>query len=303
MSATVAAVVVTYNRKELLLENIESLLAQTKKDVLDVVIVDNASTDGTAEALAPYIEAGSIIYQNTGSNLGGAGGFQYGIRYAAERHYEFIWVMDDDCMPTPDALEQLLLCHDKLEGKYGYLSSKVLWKDGNICQMNVQRRTLTKNVEDFESELVPITMASFVSMFMQVSTVREVGLPIKEFFIWTDDWEYTRRISKKYPCYLANGSVVVHKSAVNIGANIEVDDEARLDRYRLRYRNDLYLYRQEGFKGFVYGTCRLGLHTMRVLLKAKSKRWKRIKMVWGGTKDGLKFKPAVEYVKTEEETI
>ena len=47
----VAAVVVTYNRKALLLENIESLLSQTKKDVLDIYVIDNASTDGTEKEL------------------------------------------------------------------------------------------------------------------------------------------------------------------------------------------------------------------------------------------------------------
>ena len=104
----IAAVVVTYNRKALLLENIESLLSQTVSDLLDIVIVDNASTDGTKEALGKYVSNEKIIYKNTGANLGGAGGFQYGIRYAAENGYEYVWVMDDDCMPTSTALENFL---------------------------------------------------------------------------------------------------------------------------------------------------------------------------------------------------
>ena len=69
---TIAAVVVTYNRKELLCECIEGLLAQTKR-VDAIYIIDNASTDGTKEALGAYVEAGSIVYVNTGANLGGAG--------------------------------------------------------------------------------------------------------------------------------------------------------------------------------------------------------------------------------------
>ena len=93
-----AAIVVTYNRKELLLQNIEALLKQTVRNQLEIVIIDNASTDGTFEAIKRYVDKGEIIYINTGSNLGGAGGFQYGIRYAAEHDSEFVCVMDDDCI-------------------------------------------------------------------------------------------------------------------------------------------------------------------------------------------------------------
>ena len=72
-----AAVVVTYNRKDLLLKNIEALTAQTRKDLLDILIIDNASTDGTKGQLKSYIDTNRIIYENTGANLGGAGGFHH----------------------------------------------------------------------------------------------------------------------------------------------------------------------------------------------------------------------------------
>lgn len=288
------AVVVTYNRIKLLLENINCLLAQSVKD-LDILVIDNNSTDGTGEALQSYIDNKQILYHNTGKNLGGAGGFQLGIKLAAEAGYKYIWVMDDDCMPETDALAQLLIADEKLCGNYGFLASKVLWKDGSICAMNVQRRTLTKNVKDFSEELISVKMSSFVSFFVKSETVCELGLPIKEFFIWTDDWEYTRRISKKYPCYLVTGSVVVHKSNANIGANISNDSLDRLDRYRYLYRNDVYLYRREGIKGFFYELFRLNLHALKTLFKAKNKRFKRIKIIFGGSISGLKFNPKIEF--------
>ncbi len=293
----VAAVVVTYNRKQLLKENIECLLSQDSKDCLDVLIIDNASTDNTREYISEFIEEGKIKYYNTGANLGGAGGFHYGIKLAAENEYDYVWVMDDDCMPTETALSEFLKTDEKLDGNYGFLSSKVLWKDNNICKMNVQRRTLTKCVSDFSSELVSVAMASFVSLFIPVSVIKELGLPIKEFFIWTDDWEYTRRISRKYKCYLNNTSVVVHKSASNIGANIATDTVERLDRYKMLYRNDVYLYRREGIVGFCYEAVRLTAHFIRVLLKAKDNKKKRIKYIIEGTKSGFSFKPDIEYVK------
>ena len=297
MSKRTAAIVVTFNRKELLKENIENLFAQTKKHLLDIVIIDNASTDGTKEYISDYINDGKITYINTGSNLGGAGGFQFGIKYAAEKDYTFVWIMDDDCMPTPTALEEFLKYDEKLNGNYGFLSSKVLWKDNSICKMNVQRETLTKYVEDFEKEKIEILMASFVSCFIPINVVKDIGLPIKEFFIWTDDWEYTRRISLKYKSYLVPSSVCIHKSNANFGANIATDGPDRLDRYNYLYRNDVYLYRREGIKGFAYESVRLTSHILRVLFKAKDNKMKRIKLIVRGTKNGFKFKPEIEYVK------
>ncbi len=244
----IAAVVVTYNRKVLLRENITHLLKQTKAEMLDVLVIDNASTDGT-KAYIDDLLSDRVVYINTGANLGGAGGFQYGIRYAAEHDYDYIWVMDDDCMPTETALEQFLLYDEKLNGNYGFLSSKVLWKDGSICNMNIQKESISRKVSDFDTEIVSIISSTFVSMFFSVNIVKKVGLPIKEFFIWCDDLEYSRRISLQYPCYLINSSVVMHKTENNVGSNIALDDYARLNRYNYAYRNEVYFFRREAIKG------------------------------------------------------
>ena len=295
MKKRIAAVVVTFNRKELLKENIESLLAQ-KPVVPDIIIIDNHSTDGTKESIEQYINKGLIQYYDTGSNLGGAGGFSYGIKTAALNNYDYIWVMDDDCMPTSSALSALMKADNKLNGDYGFLSSKVLWKDGSLCTMNLQRDTLTHTIKRFDKELQPVVMASFVSLFVPTSIVAEFGLPIKEFFIWTDDWEFTRRISRKYPCYVVADSVVVHKSKNNIGANIATESKERLDRFNYLYRNDVYLYRREGIRGFCYEAARLSYHVIKVLIKSKDSKGRRIKKILSGTKEGLKFKPPIEYI-------
>jgi GT2 family glycosyltransferase len=299
-SCRVAAVIVTYNRCELLLECIDHLLKQSAAVVLDVLVIDNASTDNTFEQLNPLVQRGDITYINTGSNLGGAGGFQRGIREATERGYGWVWVMDDDCMPREDSLEALLNADAELAGNYGFLSSKVLWRDGSLSVMNVQRTGLGKDVQDFDSPLIPVEFASFVSCFMKCSVVRELGLPIKEFFIWTDDWEYTRRISLKHPCYLVNGSVVVHKSAQNIGANVADETPDRLNRFERMYRNDVVLYRREGVRGFFYEAARLLVHSLRVLVRSKDSKSRRLSAIWGGTKAGMSFYPTVEYCKEED---
>ena len=239
----VAAVVVTFNRIDLLKQCVEALLKQNYP--CDILLVNNNSTDGTEEwALELVNKFDNIKYHNTGANLGGAGGFNYGMRWAVEAGYEFVWVMDDDCMPKANCLEVFLDYEREHSGEYGFLSSKVLWQDQSICVMNAPRAGVYSNNKDFDSKTVRISMASFVSLFVPVRIIKKVGLPIKDFFIWTDDWEFTRRISLKYPCYLLNESVVIHKSKSNIGANIATDSIDRLDRFFYLYRNDVYLYRR-----------------------------------------------------------
>lgn len=289
----IAAVVVTYNRRELLAENIRRLLAQSRP--ADIIVIDNNSTDDTRARIEPLIAEGRITYINTGENLGGAGGFAFGINEAVCRGYEYVWVMDDDCMPTEDALDRLMAADAALGGNYGFLSGRAIWKDGSPCVMNVQRRTLTRPLGKFDKDVVPVVMASFVSLLVKSSVVREVGLPIKEFFIWTDDWEFTRRISRKYPCYAVADSIVVHMSRANIGANIASDSADRLDRYEYLYRNDVYLYSREGIKGFLYECARLTVHFFKILLTARGDRRKRIAIMLRGTKRGLKFKPEVRF--------
>lgn len=293
----VATIVVTYNRKALLKECINSLLSQTAFN--DIFIIDNNSTDGTYEAIQSYTNHKNINYINTGSNLGGAGGFQYGIKLVAKMDYDYVWIMDDDCIPTNTALSELLKADKKLNHNYGFLSSKALWTNNQLCTMNIQRKTLTKNITDFAAKLIPATLASFVSLFIPMKVIREVGLPIKEFFIWTDDWEYTRRISMKYPCYVVTDSVVIHKTKTNVGANIATDVPDRITRYRYLYRNDVYFYKREGIKGYGYEFVRLGDHILRVLFKAKNNKCKRLQMIFQGTAEGFRFRPSIEYVKVE----
>ena len=294
MKEKTATIVVTFNRKELLQKNIESLLAQTQKDFLDILIIDNASTDGTKEAISDYIDRGVIQYFNTGTNLGGAGGFNFGIRKATEMGYGTLWILDDDTIPTPTAFEQLRKKDQELKDDYGFLSSKVLWKDGSICTMNIQKESKWKRLKEFDTEK-PIQYASFVSLFLRGDTVREVGLPYKEFFIWADDWEYTRRISKTKRCYYVPSSVVNHWCSSNVGADIITSSADRIERFNYMYRNDVVLYRQDGLEGGFYLWLRNNIHRLRILMKSDNKG-KKLEIIRKGTREGKEFYPQKEYV-------
>lgn len=291
-----ATVVVTYNRIELLKDCIAHLQAQTVP--VDIIVVDNASTDGTAELFAQPQDG--ILYFNTGANLGGAGGFNFGMRKAVELGYEYVWVMDDDTMPEPDALEKLLEADKLLDGNYGWLSSLALWKDGTECKMNRQKI----KPKDFEHlhlmqyGIISAEQATFVSLFLKTVTVKKIGLPIKEFFIWGDDIEFTRRISvlNKMPCFLVGPSVVIHAMNSNNGSRISEDMPERLDRYRYAFRNEAFFYRKEGPGRFCYYLAKCCKHILLVILKSKSYRFKRLSIIISSMVKGLFFNPKIEYI-------
>ena len=292
MTNSVAAVVVTYNRRALLAECIDCLRGQTAP--VDILVIDNASTDGTGDMLRDMAARGELVYENTGGNLGGAGGFQRGMELAVKLGYEYLWVMDDDSMPTPTALEALLDAAGRV-GEFGYLSGKTLWTDGSVCRMNVQRDLKLHNIGDFSRPLIPSGAATFVSLLVPAAVVRRVGLPIGEFFIWADDLEFTRRVSRLYPCWVVTGSVTVHKCRTNNGGNISTDEPGRIGRYRLAYRNEVVLYRREGPRGWARLLLRTPLHILRVLAKSKGEKRQRIRAILGGTLAGLRFNPPIEY--------
>lgn len=98
----IATIVVTYNRKEKLIRCLQHIQDQNLST--DIIVIDNMSTDGTQEVLKSLIQNHKIIYKRLEKNIGGAGGFSEGIKYAYNLGYEYFWVMDDDCMPKQDAL-------------------------------------------------------------------------------------------------------------------------------------------------------------------------------------------------------
>ena len=296
----VAAVVVTYNRLALLKECVRALRAQTR--ACDILIVDNASTDGTAE----WLEAQPGLFsRNTGGNLGGAGGFNYGMRWAVEAGFDCVWVMDDDTLPKADALEKLLEADGLLKGDYGWLSSVALWTDGSECKMN--RQKLKKSYYDYSPllkyGLVQAEQATFVSLFLRRETILRVGLPIREFFIWGDDIEFTRRIAVRAetPCFLVGGSQVVHATKNNGDSNIALDDPTRMERYFYAFRNETYLYRQEGLKGILYCTARRGRDLLRIIANGKP-RALRLSALAKGILAGFQFDPKVEWITEKRKT-
>ena len=294
----VLAVVVTHNRLELLKKCLDSLVSQTYP--CDIFVIDNASDDGTEKCLK-QMDDDRVRFYRSENNIGGAGGFQYGIRHGVEEGYSYIWVMDDDCIPSRVALEKLIEADEVLggPGSYGFLSSAVLWTDGRECMMNRQKiaRDAHKKVELIKDGLVSIIQATFVSLFLPTETVRCVGLPYKEYFIWGDDIEYTRRIAirHKMRSYLAGQSQVVHAMKNNVGSDISADDLSRMPRYRLAVRNEWFTYHKEGLYGICFYHFRCLRSFFRICTKSKDHRLTRLKALFDGMVAGPFFRPKLEY--------
>ena len=299
----VVAIVVTYNRKEFLKKCINALLSQEEKNLCDILVIDNASTDGTKEDLNEYVNSNQIIYRNTERNIGGAGGFNFGVKEAIKLGYKYMWLMDDDCIVYNDSLKELLIADEQLGGKYGFLSSVVLWRDGTVCNMNKQKikSDWYKKEDLLKYGLLNTYYATFVSFFIRSEVVKEIGLPIKEFFIWGDDVEYTNRISKKFDCFIVGKSQVLHDTKNNEGSNIARDEISRLNRYKYAYRNEMYIAKKNGAKGVLRQFAKICLHLCRVLLKNKNgHRLKKWFIIIGSSIKGIFFNPKIEYVEEDK---
>ncbi len=210
----VVAVVVTYNRRDLVLESLAALDAQARRPDA-VIVVDNASTDGTPEAVRAL--EGDVILHELERNTGGAGGFAYGIAAALRSAADLIWLMDDDTVPEPDALAALLDARANYrEMRPALVASRVVWTDGRDHPMNTPRpKPLMKPVEREAADAVgcvPVRSASFVSVLVDADICRQRGAPVADYFLWNDDFEFTTRILRGNVGLLCPQSVVVHKT-------------------------------------------------------------------------------------------
>ena len=209
----VAAVVVTFNRRELLLESLQAIEAQARRPDV-VIVVDNASTDGTADAVRdrPGIEL-HVLARNTG----GAGGFAYGIAAALRADAGLIWLMDDDTVPEPDALAALLDARANYRGaRPALVASRVVWTDGRDHPMNTPRpKPLVGAGERAAADWVgciPVRSASFVSILIDADVCKRRGSPVADYFLWNDDFEFSTRVLRGNIGLLCPQSVVVHKT-------------------------------------------------------------------------------------------
>ena len=199
---SVAVVVVTHDRADLLVAMLDGIAAQTHLPDA-VIVVDNASADHTPEVLAQRMARADlpleVIRQD---NLGGAGGFHRGVRAAYDQGFDRVWLMDDDVVPAPGCLAALLAVdEDCLIAVREDLSGALVEKAAvdfdlrNPLAIKPKRATVDSTYADRASmpALVEVHNVAFEGFMARRSVIEEIGFPDPAFFIFYDDAEYAVR--------------------------------------------------------------------------------------------------------------
>ncbi|WP_301133853.1 glycosyltransferase family 2 protein [Microbacterium aurantiacum] len=273
-----AAVVVTFNRLEKLKTVISSIEAQSHP-VSTLFVIDNASTDGTAEYLSSLTASVPLEVVTMTANSGGAGGFAEGMLRGYASGADHVWIMDDDCYPQPGALAKLVEGFDLAVAELGpdvpFACSVVKFTDGSICEMNNPLptwdwgRLLVKDQRN-----VMVSACSFVSVLVPRWAIAEYGLPYAEYFIWFDDREYTLRLTRRCPGVQVLDSVVVHDMGDNRGVNFAMVDAKSVWKFEYGVRNEAsYQLHHRSVLYFLEFGARLfvSLHRGRVPLRLRAK--------------------------------
>jgi rhamnopyranosyl-N-acetylglucosaminyl-diphospho-decaprenol beta-1,3/1,4-galactofuranosyltransferase len=196
----ISAVVVTYNRLTLLQRLVPALGGVKGLD--EILVVDNHSSDGTAGWLREQAATSPVpvLTRTLPANLGGAGGFSEGLRWAVERGAELAWLMDDDGLPDPECLSALLE-HDGTLDFWGPVVVDEADPDSLVFPIRLPGsarvvRRLPEVEAAAEDGLVRGIVIPFNGVLVTRDLVERIGLPRAEFFIWGDDHEYRLRAER-----------------------------------------------------------------------------------------------------------
>lgn len=270
----VGAVIVTYNKASMLNALLTDLLKQTRRPD-EILVIDNASSDSTESMIKNFSHF--VRYIKLPENIGSAGGYHEGIRLACEKN-DLVWTLDDDVTMDSGALEELLK---------GLSASELL--AGNT---GVVRSWTGDDLPPFSS---PKEIDSFAwrGTLIKREIIEDVGLPLKEYFLYADDVEYSFRIAKAgYAIFWIPESRVIEKRKENKESLKMFGNETIVysDAFRLYYafRNQVHLYwKYKEFRKFLV-TVIYAIKVMLLLLI--SNRSGDIFAVIKGVCDGLMSK-------------
>ena len=224
--AKVATVIVTWNKRSdvcLLLEDIDKLDLQNIQ--LDIYIVDNASTDGTQAHIEQYYSKVKVL--QTGRNVGGSGGFSYGLKILSTLEYDYLWLLDNDVRLDTLALRPLV---ETLQtySEVGLVGSQIRkLHDPHTIQevgsfINSAKAHLKTNfgncrIASTEEILggkpyVEVDVCAAASLLVRRKVAQQIGV-FENYFLHFDDVEWCLR-AKHYSWIVASNpaSIVWHNS-------------------------------------------------------------------------------------------
>ena len=299
------AVIVTYNRKELLSQNIEMLLKQTMT-VDSIIIVDNCSSDGTYEYLKNCgWTTEPFLYLKTETNIGGAGGFYTGVKAAYEAGADWIVLMDDDGRMADEHTMEILYraarkLYDENRGERKLFVNALVQK-GELLSFKIDHMyTVVEAMMAAKNGLIEGAANPFNGTLISRELVSDIGYPKKEFFIKGDEVDYKQRAldagayvgTVTEAKYIHPRPETVEKTV--LGVKVPFFVEAPWKEYYAA-RNFTYMYKlQEWYKGILF---ELIFVKLLAVISLKCKKMETIKMLFKGVYDvwkgnlGVKVKP------------
>lgn len=289
----IAAVIVTYNRKELLEKNIKALFSQSIK--LDrIFIIDNNSKDGTKKYLEEkgYLDSEIIEYIFLEKNIGGAGGFSLGTKYAYERGFDFICLMDDDGRPNNNnTIKNLLdaaLEIYKNEKKI-MINPLVIGNETTLSFGLRKIQTISEAISISEKGIIRNIINPFNGTLISKELIESIDIPNKEFFIKGDEAEYMMRAIKSnaFIATICNSKYYHPILSTNytriLGKNIKISVEAPWKEY-YRCRNYTYMFKKNGE---YWSMIKQPLRQIRNVLLSRCNKIDTIIMIIRGFGDGV----------------
>jgi GT2 family glycosyltransferase len=301
MIEAIHALVVTYNRRELLLQNLSALAAQTHP-LASITIIDNGSSDGTQEAIKA-LQNPLIDHVRLDPNIGAARGFNYGIEHVfTKRGAPWAWIMDDDVMPAPTALAELVAAYERNfsgPSDVGFLVAQSVDAEGranNVPTIDTRPRQLGECANwglYLDQGMISVRTAPLSALLMPRTTYETFGNLNPDFVVWGEDTDLTFRITEQRPGFLVGTSKILHLRGQpgDISIFLE-DDKRRIPNFYYLYRNMLYVRRRfMGPHAYVNGIIRGLLEAGQ--LAAAGKFWKA-QIALRGVAAGIVFNPKPE---------
>ena len=292
----ICAIVVTYNRKELLEKQIVEIMFNQQLKIDAYYVVDNCCTDNTVEIVKKY-DNSVIRYKKTKNNIGGAGGFSYGLKCAFEDKFDWYILMDDDGRPFDS--ECFLNMKNHIESsKYDcdglYLLNSLVLSDEKYLSFGLEHLQTIDEIEQFitANEIVG-KINPFNGTWISNGLVSQIGFPNKDFFIKGDENDYIRR-------------------AISVGAYVATIVNSRYHHPRLQgyekkrlFGHEMYVYVEAPWKeyysvrNYTYSFLQFGQQKEAMFFVAKRvfcavvckcNKLKVFEMILKGYRDGKKGK-------------
>ncbi len=201
----------------------------------EIILVDNGSTDGSVTMV--HREFPEVTVFETGANLGGAGGFAWGIERALAAGHDAAWLMDDDAEPLAGSLRPLVEAMENAPIRPGFVTSLVVNPAGEPNKNDLLDLSTDSKRQLMASAIggMAVDTTSFVGVLIDLKAAARMPLPYADFFIWFDDTEYTRRLSRESYGVVLPDSRIGHPEKKN-----QTDMGQRLFYY---IRNNLWMRR------------------------------------------------------------